>query len=495
MSARIKNTPNDGYILFALLLLNTAVKGWFIGQNSLSGDEPFSVYHAQMEVADIVRLLSTGNNPPLYEILLHYWIKLFGISELSVRMPSLIFSSISAMYIFLLGKKYLTRNIALFSTAIFIFSNYHITLSHESRVYAFLGTLTLISLHTYLSILSSAIKAERGQFYGRFLFLGCINSLLIYGHYFGFIVLIFQGLYALFNFRIFKPYWREICLTVLIILLAYIPNLSVVIHRFSDSQSGTWIPVPNGFDSLFWMLVVFCNAPITTVMVLFVFLASIWKIVRLFFSKNKSDSAKIKLFMFMWFWVIVLSMFLVSFRMSIFLDRYLMVGAILLPLAIGVAIDQWAKYPKLQLLMGSTLVLFFVFTCKPDMANRSEIRSAVELLKEKKSAETVVFVCPDWMDLNVAYYYNRNSFENYNAIDIKHNIHQFLKKDNVFPIANDSLIPKVLSKNVRHVLFLDNVSNFHYPQNNVEQTLRKEFNTVNRFDFHGGLQLLEFKRE
>ena len=233
-------------------------------------------------------------------------------------MPSLLFSSVSVGYIFILGKTYLTRNIALFSTAIFIFSNYHITLSHESRVYAFLGMLTLISLHTYLSILSSALKTESGRFYGRFLLLGCINSLLIYAHYFGFIVLIFQGFYALFNFRIFKPYWREICLTVLIILVAYIPNVSIVIHRFSDSKSGTWIPVPNGFDSLYWMLVVFCNAPITTVFVLLVFMANILKIIRLLFVGNKSDSAKIKQFMFMWFWVIVLTMFVISFKMSIF---------------------------------------------------------------------------------------------------------------------------------------------------------------------------------
>jgi hypothetical protein len=223
--------------------------------------------------------------------------------------------------------------------------------------------------------------------------------------------------------------------------------------------------------------------------------ASIWSMVRLFFEGNKSESIKIKLFIFMWFWLIVLSMFFISFKMSIFLDRYLMVGAVLFPLAIGVAIDRWAKYPKVQLWMGGALLLLFFGTCKPDVANKSEIRIAIELIKEKKNRETLVFISPDWMDLNVAYYYNRNSFQNYNTFNIKQNIRKVLHSDKVFPIANATYIPNYLNREVRRVLFLDNVSNFHYPQNKIEQMLRREFNKVKSVDFYGGLRVLEFKRE
>ncbi len=80
------------------MLLNLIIKGLYITNDALAHDEPFSVYYSQFDIINIIKELSKGNNPPLYEIFLHFWISFFGISELSVRFLSLISAIITVFY-------------------------------------------------------------------------------------------------------------------------------------------------------------------------------------------------------------------------------------------------------------------------------------------------------------------------------------------------------------------------------------------------------------
>src|SRR2546421_236360 len=55
--------------LIGLLLLNFFLKILFIRNNSIGGDEPFTIYHAQLSVSSIVHFLKLYNNPPLFELI------------------------------------------------------------------------------------------------------------------------------------------------------------------------------------------------------------------------------------------------------------------------------------------------------------------------------------------------------------------------------------------------------------------------------------------
>jgi len=113
---------------------------------SLTSDECFSIYHAQMSPSLILHHLSSGNNPPLYEWILHDWMGWFGDSALAVRWLSAIFSSITTALMYILGTQISAQGnhpqqesgnarIGLLAALLFLSSNYTTFLAHEARTY------------------------------------------------------------------------------------------------------------------------------------------------------------------------------------------------------------------------------------------------------------------------------------------------------------------------------------------------------------------------
>ena len=68
--------------------------GWSALENkSLNLDEAYSVYHAQQDKQQFIKIFEKEANPPLYFHLLHQWIKIFGTSERAIRSLSWLFQS------------------------------------------------------------------------------------------------------------------------------------------------------------------------------------------------------------------------------------------------------------------------------------------------------------------------------------------------------------------------------------------------------------------
>jgi hypothetical protein len=62
-------------------------------------DEAFSYFLARLPVIDIIKKTAADFNPPLYYILLHFWMSIFSSSEVAMRSLSLIFFA-GTTYIF-----------------------------------------------------------------------------------------------------------------------------------------------------------------------------------------------------------------------------------------------------------------------------------------------------------------------------------------------------------------------------------------------------------
>jgi mannosyltransferase len=493
----IKRKHQHAILLFMLVLLHFLVKGFFLGDKSLAGDEPFSVYHAQMSIKGVVDQLSQGNNPPLYEILLHFWIKIFGISEFSVRFPSLIFSGFTTLLLFKTGTKFFNSRVGTYASLIFIFSNYHILLAQEARVYALLGMLSMLSMYLFMGILKehqnltiqSPKKTSPHLSLRPTVLLALVNVLLMYSHYFGFFILWTQFLFLLFDASFFVRRWKTILLYVGLFGIGYAPQIKVVLYRFIDSSGGTWVQAPEGIESLYNMLWTFSNAPLVTVVVLALFGAAM---MRYIFHFKTAKTNPFSPFVTFWFWSIVLFMFGVSFWIPIFMDRYVMPAAVAFPLLIGICADSLVKKSWYRFAIPLAICLLFIATVKPNSSNGRDIKAIISKIKTMQTDRTWVFFCPDWFDLNFVYYYNPVYFMDANEVQIKENIRKNLHRDRVFPISHAIQMAQQPLMPGDKILYLDTGADFTYPENQIRMYLDDHFEQRQAILFDELFQLFEY---
>ncbi|GAA4460658.1 hypothetical protein GCM10023189_36100 [Nibrella saemangeumensis] len=153
-----------------------------------------------------------GNSPAYYAVL-WTWIKLFGITDFSVRFPSVLFSTLIAGLVYLFVRHHLrSETLALMSAFLAAVEPFFIAYSHMARNYSMSFFLTLLATHLFLLILE---KDKNRKSPTRLLIAyGITFVLCLLSHYLTLTVFLSHGLYFLLYVR--KPkLWLAFALTAL----------------------------------------------------------------------------------------------------------------------------------------------------------------------------------------------------------------------------------------------------------------------------------------
>lgn len=467
-----------------LIILNLILKVIFISSNSIAVDEPFSIYHAQLDTSSIIEMLYGENNPPLHFFFLHYWIKAFGISTFSVRIPSLIFSTCTVYFIYKIGQSFFNYRIALIASLLFTFSNYHVVFSHEARVYPLFALLTSISMFYFLKI------CNKDSSFKNYLYLLIVNSLLLYSHYLGFFVIFIQVLTTLL-LKETRPLWKKNALYLGALFITYIPYLHILIIRFLESTSrSNWVKPPSGVASLYNMLWQFSNQPLTTVVSIVILISALTKyIVKKDFKIKSTNTVIITL----WFVFPFLFMFFISFWISIFLDRYLIFVSLGFYLVLSICCTYIFSQVKYNLILPSILVLLFFFTFNPKVDNKRHVKEAVEKVKELKDNRTMVLICPLPFIYNFAYYYNPEIFKK-----ITNEAPYYQATQNLMEQQNIYLVNNLDDTNItdwNRVVLFDTAPQSSFHKHNIMDVLKKTYKLKNNYKFHETFNVYEFVKE
>ena len=402
MPVETTNRRHSWLECLSLVALATLLRCLFIGKTDLGSDEAFSLYMAQLNMGDIVRLLCQGDNPPLWELLLHGWIGIFGISEVAIRTLSLIFSALTVIPVYFIGERHIRRYAGIAAALCYCCSTFSIYMSHECRVYSLIGFTATCSVWLFLSIIK-----EPKPF--KFILLTLANLTLMYGHYLSIWIIVMEFVIVMVVKPIRKKNWKPYLIHAFALIVLFVPMFPVLFTRFMDSgMHGTWVEKATGIEDLYDFLWRMCNAPIVTVAAIAIMCAALVAWVILLIRKQYSYNTLSTLTLL---WLVPL---LVSFALSFFtgflLDRYFYFLFPLFYLAIiGYCLMLFPKRKIGGIVLMAVFTLMMAVTCSPDSSTKrfsgwhKDIKPVVEKLVRAKE-ENAYVVLPENFDKQFVYY-------------------------------------------------------------------------------------------
>lgn len=201
---------------------------------SLWRDEAFSVLMAENSPWQIIKLTAHDFNPPLYYLTLHYWMEVFGSSEISIRMLSFIFHLILVYIVYKFSKKSIFSEVeplrgstslstSLLITFLIAFNPMLLYYAFEARMYSLLALLALLSMYHFIN--------KNWRWYIFFTTAG------LYTQPFMIFVVLSQMVYLLF---IDKKRQMPKFVKIGLVFLLYTPWIRVIFNQFK--QAGPmWI--------------------------------------------------------------------------------------------------------------------------------------------------------------------------------------------------------------------------------------------------------------
>ncbi len=243
-------------LFITVIIIGLLARCYDIGYN-FDGDELFSTQLAMNSFIEVIKLsLQDVPHPPLHNILLHFWIKIFGHSEVSVRLLSVFFSFGFLLSVFMLLRRYVPFWFSLCFLIIFSISPFFVYYGTQARPYSLISLLFVLNLISFVEVMAS--KCGKKQ-----LIIWAFSCLfLLYAQYFAIISIFLQIGLALFHLKLkgFKVLKYGFCGCVFILPWMLIAMGLSLLQVEDPVPHITWMTTPSLTDFAWYYVSIFGDA-------------------------------------------------------------------------------------------------------------------------------------------------------------------------------------------------------------------------------------------
>ncbi len=136
--------------LLIILILAAVIRFHFINLYEFWYDEAITGILMYAKPHDFWFALMHENTPPLYYLLIKTWSFVFGINDLSLRLPSLILGVVTVALIYLTARKYFGEYVGYIAGVLAAINPFFVGYSIEARTYALYGFLAALAFYALL---------------------------------------------------------------------------------------------------------------------------------------------------------------------------------------------------------------------------------------------------------------------------------------------------------------------------------------------------------
>ncbi len=343
---------------------------------SFWADEAFTALVMKMPVGDIWNVLLGDVHPPFYYYFGALWGRLFGFSEISLRLASFIFLLGACFFVYKIVRRF-TKEIfpKIVAPLMVLSSPFIIYYGFEARMYSLTLLLSLVSIYYFLE------KKDR--------ILTLVNAILLYTHYFGLFIVLGEMVLVLweqFKTKRIRGLFKKVSPFILSFAL-FIPWMIHLVGQSKQVEESFWIVRPD-LNEVFRVFGYLLSGGIPSeyqfagaIIVLIIIISADWK-------KFSGEMWKL---MFIFFFSPFTALLISLFSTPIFFERYLIVfsaGIIILASLMAGKITR----PLLLVVFGA--FIYFSFP-KVTQGVRLDTRGAIMFAKENATENDFVVTYGD----------------------------------------------------------------------------------------------------
>lgn len=367
------------------------LRAYNLAEQSLWFDELLSVSISRLGWKEVI--LSPGSiDPPLYYLLLHFWLYISS-DDITIRSLSALAGVFSVPALYILGRECFDRKTGVLAALIMAIAPLQLFYAQEARMYSLLVLFSILSIWAYIR--AQTLNRKRD-----WIIWVTMMALAIYTHTFAGLVLLALDLDALIRWYRKRQDIKPAMLGNIALGLALFPSLLLVIQKLEWLLPALWLksPVPlHLILTLYAFMFGYTLPPVGITVGLFVLLLTLvfvfmsaWRQVR---SSPSPDGDGLFL-MSLILALPPLVTFIASQWRPVYLDRLLLESspALYILIAWGLVRSDRRRILRVSALIGLLLILWADVNYYVDPKyQKSPLREAIGYVAERNRAnETVI---------------------------------------------------------------------------------------------------------